>query len=69
MTLDQYLRLTGETQTQFGARVGAHPITVHKWVTGKEHPSPDAVSSIMAVTGRAVMPNDIHWTWENRVGD
>lgn len=57
MTLDQYLTLTGETNTAFGARVGISQSQIGR-LRGGWKPSWDAIVAIEKATGGKVTPND-----------
>ena len=59
MQLARYLKISGLTDAQFAAMVGASRSIVVKWRRGERSPRPDAVRRIMLATGGDVTPNDL----------
>jgi DNA-binding transcriptional regulator YdaS (Cro superfamily) len=58
MKLSDYLARKNETRDAFGKRVGAHAVTVTRWVTGSLRPSWEHLAEIEAATDGAVTAND-----------
>ena len=59
MKLSDYLAKQNETRDAFGKRVGAHAVTVTRWVTGSLRPSWEHLAEIEAATDGAVTANDL----------
>lgn len=59
MKLRSYLSGRGETQAQFAARIGVHPISVSRYVTGRRLPEPDVIRRIVVATDGAVTADDL----------
>lgn len=62
MKLSEWLATRGETQAEFAARpeLGVHPITVTKWVTGRQMPRAARMAAIERVTAGAVRAGDFY---------
>ena len=58
MTLAEYLRERAMTREQFAEKVGAHPVTVSKWISGTMFPRREKLARIAALTGGAVTASD-----------
>lgn len=58
MNLATYLRQQKETREAFAARVGVHPITVTRWVTGSLRPGWDKLAVIERITAGEVTAQD-----------
>jgi DNA-binding transcriptional regulator YiaG len=54
VTLKEYLRVSRITQEEFADQVGAHVITVNRWITGNRRPSWSSVRKITQATGGVV---------------
>lgn len=58
MTLGEYLDGASITRRAFAARLGVHPVTVTKWVTGSQRPSWPLMARIRAATEGRVTAAD-----------
>lgn len=58
MNLATYLKEQNLTREAFANRVGVHPITVTRWVTGSLRPGWDKLAVIERVTGGGVTAQD-----------
>lgn len=60
MRLSDYLRLTGESQTEFARRIGVTDGTVTKYLHRGHIPRPEIMTAIREATNDAVTPNDFY---------
>lgn len=58
MHLGTYLDTTGTTRRAFAQQIGAHPVTVTRWITGTHRPSWAWVARIRAATDGQVTAAD-----------
>jgi post-segregation antitoxin (ccd killing protein) len=59
MTLSDYLRQTGATLQQLGAKIGVSHSTVQRWATGRATPRDQVtMEALVRATGGAVTPAD-----------
>lgn len=58
MTLDEFLRTTGETQADFAARIGVTKEAVRLWANGSRVPRRAQMVAITEATQSAVTAND-----------
>lgn len=60
MTLDEYLKSTGQSQVQFAQLIGKDQSTVQRYVRGQRIPGPETMVLIAKVTDGTVLPNDFY---------
>lgn len=60
MKLNDYLESTGESVTDFAARVGLHKITVYRYLRGIRFPRKVHLGRIFVETDGLVTPNDFY---------
>ncbi|CAB4142867.1 HTH_XRE domain containing protein [uncultured Caudovirales phage] len=58
MRLDQYLRSTDKSASDFARQVGVGRMTVHRWLKLSRYPRPDMMARIADATGGAVTAGD-----------
>lgn len=58
MQLETWLSEEKISRTDFAALVGAHPVSVSKWIAKKMMPRRGHLEAIREVTGGKVTPND-----------
>lgn len=58
MTLDQYLKSNGLTQSAFAALIGVDQTTIHRMLASGQIPSKPTMIKIVEKTNGAVTPND-----------
>jgi transcriptional regulator with XRE-family HTH domain len=63
MTLHEWLKHQGMTQTEFSVRLGTLEQNIHNWAHGKRFPLPIWLHRIAEATEGKVMPNDFLVTW------
>lgn len=60
MTLDEYLRERGESEAEFGRRIGRSQACVNRYRRGKRIPTPEDMRKIVRITRRSVTANDFY---------
>lgn len=58
MKLKAYFKETNADILKFSERVGVHPVTTYRWITGDRIPLPKQMIAIAKETKKKVLPND-----------
>lgn len=64
MTLDQWLTMTGKTESFFADRIGSTQWNVNRWRHGKRLPRPAMMRAIAKATNGCVQPSDFYRAME-----
>lgn len=54
------IKARGWLQTEFAERCEVDTVTVYRWISGKNTPSPKHLKKIKEVTNGAITPNDFY---------
>lgn len=60
MTLEEYLRESGISRSEFAAKIGVTEVTIHRYLKKGAIPDRHIMPRVVKATGGKVQPNDFY---------